>query len=355
LINVLIVEDSAVVREFLFQILASDPGIRVVGTAADGEDALTAVRGLKPDVITMDIHMPKIDGIATTRQIMETHPTPIIIITGSTDPGDVETTFRALDAGALAVLPRPTGIDHPEHETTARELIQTVKLMAEVKVIRRWPRVGREIDARRIEEQRPIQPSEKIQIVAIGASTGGPPVVQRILESLAKDFPAPILLVQHMATGFTDGFVRWLSQSSTMPVHLAIHGEQILPGHVYVAPDEHQMKVGRGGRIVLNQDSPEHGLRPSVSYLFRSVGEAYGSGIVAGLLSGMGRDGAIELMMLKNGGALTFVQDRESSVVHGMAGEAIKLGAATLVLSAEKIGPTLMSMALNSKNAGEKL
>ena len=292
MIKVLVVEDSPVVREFLVHILGADPGIRVVGTAHDGEDALEAVRRWRPDVITMDIHMPRLDGVEATRRIMETEPTPIVIVSGSTDPKEVATTFDAMDAGALAVLRRPAGIGHPEHEATAGELVQTVKLMSEVKVVRRWPRARRAGPAPRPAETAIAREPAKARIVALGASTGGPPVLRTILAALPKDFPAPVVIVQHMAAGFVRGFVEWLAQSSALPVHLATHGELILPGHVYIAPDECHMKLERGGRIALTKDEPENGLRPSVSHLFRSISEIYGRGAVAGLLTGMGRDGA---------------------------------------------------------------
>ncbi len=337
------------VREFLVHILGADPGIRVVGTANDGEDALEAISRTRPDVITMDVHMPKLNGVDATRRIMETCPTPIVVVSGSTDPREVATTFEAMEAGALAVLRRPAGIGHPDHEATARELVQTVKLMSEVKVVRRWSRARREAAVARPAAPVLGRAPGKVKIVALGASTGGPPVLQTILSQLPRDFPAPVLVVQHMAAGFVRGFIEWLTQSSRLPIHLAAHGEPILPGHVYVAPDEFQMKVERGGRIALTKDAPENGLRPSVSYLFRSVAEAYGSDAVAGLLTGMGRDGAEELKLLKDKGAFTFAQDKESSVVHGMPGEAIKLEAATLVLPPEKIAPTLMSLANNAK------
>jgi len=345
LINVLVVEDSPVVREFLVHILGADPGIRIVGTAHDGEEALDVVRRTCPDVITMDIHMPKLNGLEATRRIMETDPTPIVIVSGSENPREVVTTFDAMEAGALAVLRRPAGLGHPDHEATVRELVRTVKLMAEVKVVRRWPRRG--TPARRPAEFGLAQEPTKVRIVAIGASTGGPPVLQTILAALPKNFPVPIAIVQHMATGFSQGFVEWLAQFSALPVHLATHGESMLPGHVYLAPDEVQMKVIRGGKIALTRDEPENGLRPSVSCLFRSVAEIYGCDTVAGLLTGMGRDGAEELRLLKEKGAVTFAQDKDSSVVHGMPGEAIRLDAAMLVLPPEKIAAVLTSLAGN--------
>lgn len=345
MIKVLVVEDSPVVREFLVFILGSDPDMRVVGTARDGEEALDAVRHMRPDVITMDIHMPKLNGLEATRRIMETDPTPIVIVSGSDNAQEVVTTFDAMEAGALAVLRRPTGPGHPDHEAMARELLQTVKLMAEVKVVRRWPK--RSTPAPRAVEMGLAQAPAKLRIVAIGASTGGPPVLQTILAALPKTFPVPVVIVQHMAAGFSQGFMEWLAQSSALPLHLATHGELMLPGHVYLAPDEVQMKVARHERIMLTRDEPENGLRPSVSCLFRSVAEVYGCDAVAGLLTGMGRDGAEELRLLKEKGAITFAQDKDSSVVHGMPGEAIRLDAAMLVLSPEKIAAVLTSLANN--------
>ena len=348
MIKVLIVDDSPVVREFLVHILGSDPRIEVVGTATDGESAVEAAQRLRPQVITMDIHMPGMDGIAATRRIMETFPVPIIIVSGSGDPREVATTFRAMEAGAVAVLRRPAGVGHPDHEATAMELVQMVRAMSEVKVVRRWPR--RAGDIAPPPGGIPLAPrSGRVKVMAIGASTGGPPVLQSILAELPQDFPVPILIVQHMSVGFTQGFVQWLAQSSTLPVHLAMHGEHIRPGHVYVAPDAFHMKVERGETVVLKKDEPEHGLRPSVSYLFRSVREVYGGDVVAGLLSGMGRDGADELKFLKDNGALTFAQEKDSCVVYGMPGEAVRLDAATLVLTPQKIAAMMTHLARNGK------
>jgi len=347
MINVLIVEDSPVIREFLVYLLSSDPEICVIGTASNGEEAFEAVKRKKPDVITMDINMPKMDGFEATRRIMETHPTPIIIVSGVWDPKEVETTFRAVEAGALAVLSRPVGIGHPDHEATAWDLIQTVKVMSEVKVVRRWAHLRRGKVAPAppppTTVPSPRSPAD-IKLVAIGASTGGPIVLHTILSELPTDFPLPVLIVQHIAAGFTQGFVEWLAQSSGFPVHVATYGEDPLPGHAYVAPDGSHMGVDRGGRIILSHDEPENSMRPSVSYLFRSVAYVHEKRAVGVLLTGMGKDGAEELKMMKDRGALTIAQDRETSVVYGMPGEAVNLDAASYMLPPEKIAEVLTNL-----------
>jgi two-component system, chemotaxis family, protein-glutamate methylesterase/glutaminase len=342
LIKVLVVEDSAVVRELLQYILGSDPGIRVVGTAANGEEALAAVERVKPDVITMDVHMPGMNGFDVTRRIMERRPTPIVIVSGTLDPRETTTAFRALESGALAILEKPTGIGNPDFGQTCADLIRTVKTMAEVKVVRRWARPAADLTA--IAGANAPAAAPHLAAVAVGASTGGPPVLQLILSQLPETFSVPVLIVQHIASGFVAGFVDWLAQSSRLPVHIASHGETILPGHVYVAPDGFHLMAGSERHIVLSQDEPEHGLRPSVSALFRSVAKVYGRKAIGVLLSGMGKDGATELRLMKELGAVTIAQDRESSVVHGMPGEAIRLDATTYVLPPEKIAPALASL-----------
>jgi len=341
-IRVLVVDDSPVVREFVTYLLDSDPEIKVIGTATNGEEAVEAVKQKKPDVITMDIHMPKMDGFEATRRIMRAQPTPIVIVSGSSTVKEAATAFKAIEAGALAVVSRPEGIEHPEHEAKAKELIQTVKLMSEVKVVRRWRRPRKEIglEAPQLEIQKTLP---KIQIVVIGASTGGPIALQTILSGLANDFPAPILIVQHIAVGFLEGFVDWLAQSTGFPVHIASDGEYPLAGHVYIAPDGFHMAMKAGNRIALTEDEPKHGLRPSVSHLFASVARVFGQNAIGVLLTGMGKDGAEELKLMKDKGAITITQDEESSIVYGMPGEAARLDAATHILPLGKIASTLMT------------
>ncbi len=344
MIKVLIVEDSPVVRDFLWHLLRTDPEIQVIGTASDGEGALDAVQRQKPDVITMDIHMPGMKGLEATRKIMETHPMPIVIVNSSVVADEVTTTFRAIEAGALAVVPRPQGLRHPEYEATAQELIQTVKLMSEVKVVRRWPLLqsGARVPATRKADM--ARASTAIQVVAIGASTGGPPVLQTLLSGLPKDFSVSVLIVQHLASGFVQGFADWLTQSTGFPVHVAAADDDLLPGHAYVGPDGVHLQVGMDCRIVLSQDAPKNGLRPSISCLFQSVAQVFSRSAAGVLLTGMGKDGAEELKLLRDKGAITIVQDKDSAVVYGMAGEAVKLDAATYMLSPDGMAPALIRL-----------
>ena len=329
-IRVLVVDDKPSVKEWLVHVLASSPGVSVVATASDGEEAVETAMRIKPDVITMDVHMPKMDGLAASRKIMEICPIPIIIVSGSALSPDM--TFMAIEAGALAFVSRPS---YPGLDACAREIVQTVKTMSEVKLVRRWPTANK----------RPSVEASPIELVAIGASTGGPLVLQTILSSMPGNFPLPVLVVQHMAPGFVQRFAEWLSETSALPVSLARNGETLFSSRVYIAPDGYHMTMEKGRRVCLTDDEPENGLKPSVSSLFRSAAANYGKRVLAGLLTGMGKDGANELLLLKSAGAITFVQDEESAVVYGMAGEAVRLNAASYVLAPEKIAAFLACMA----------
>ena len=345
MIKVLIVEDSQVVREFLTYILSSDPDIQVIGTASNGEEAIRAVQDKRPDIVTMDISMPKMDGFEATRIIMETTPIPIVIVSASWDPRELEKTFHAMEVGALAAVRKPVGVAHPDYEDQAKELIQTIKLMSEVKVVRRHSRIkhGKGIPAGlAVKDLIPL--TTDVKVVAIGASTGGPPVIEAILSKLSKDSCAPLLIVQHIAPGFVQGFADWLASSCRIPVKIATQHEFPLPGHAYIAPDGVHMGMDTSGRIVFEGSEPENGLRPAVSYLFRSVANVFGKNIVGVLLTGMGKDGAYELKMMKEKGAITIAQDEESCVVYGMPGEAVNLNAATYVLSPPKIAELLAGL-----------
>lgn len=343
-IRVLIVEDTRTVAEFLAHILASDPRIQVVGVAVDGEAAVESAQQLRPDVITMDVHMPKMNGFDATRRIMELCPTPIVIVCGALTTDEVAINFHAMEAGALAVVARPSGPGHERHDATVKELVSTVKLMSEVRVVKRWPR-NRSPVIGSVPEIR--KPAGAIQVVAIGASTGGPLALQTILTGLPKDFPFPVLIVQHMTPGFVEGFAEWLGRASGFAVRIAVNGEPMLPGQAYIAPDDFHMGVRSDHRILLARERQRsvNGLCPSVSFLFGSVVQVFGGNAVGILLTGMGRDGVEELKLLKDAGAITVAQDETSSVVHGMPGEAIQIGAAQHILPPQAIARTLVTMA----------
>jgi two-component system, chemotaxis family, protein-glutamate methylesterase/glutaminase len=345
LIKVLVADDSPTAREFLVYLLSSDPGIQVAGTATNGEEAFAAVKSIQPDIVTMDIHMPKMNGLEATRVIMENCPVPIVIVTGSSSTAEMESAFSALESGALAVMKRPMAIGHPQHTATARELIQTVKLMSAVKVVRRWSKTSKPFRVTASASMpQTITSQAEIRLIAIGSSTGGPLVLQQILSALPGNFPVPIILVQHIAEGFTENFAEWLMQSTGFPVSMAGQDVLMQPGHAYAAPNGYQTTVDGAGRIRLQKGDPANGHCPSVACLFRSVAEAYGAHAAGVLLTGMGTDGAVELGLMKNKGAVTIAQDKGSSVVHGMPGEAVALGAATYVLAPDQIAAALASL-----------
>ena len=341
-IKVLIVDDSAVSRELLSRLLASDPDIEIIGCAHNGAEAIAALREKKPDVVTMDIHMPGMDGFEATRLIMETQPLPIVIVSASFDPEDVAKTFRALEAGAVAAVEKPPGPGDATHEALARKLTDTVKAMAEVRVVRRWPRSRK--DARTAAPVPPPRGAHKVRIVAVGTSTGGPPALQRLLAGLPKPCPVPVVIVQHISTGFVQGLADWLSTTTGMPVRIARHGDIAEKGTAWLAPDGCQMSVASDGRIVCGPEPAEHGLRPSASFLFRAISRNFGAEAAGVLLTGMGCDGAEELKAMRAAGAVTLAQDKESSVVHGMPGEAIRLDAATHVGNPEQLAALLSTL-----------
>ena len=339
-IEVLIAEDSKTVRSHLVHILEADPQIKVVGTVDNGQAAVDFVTQQLPDVILMDVHMPALDGLTATRRIMEKFPVPIVICTATSSPDELALTFEMIEAGAVACVGKPTSPADPDYRAQTANLGRTVKLMSEVRVVRRWPKDSGS-SARASEPDPAEEPNHAL--VACGASTGGPLVLQTILNSLPKNFSAPILVVQHSAAGFLSGLTGWLERTTGFHVRIAAHDIRPDPGQVYFAPDGFHMGVHTNGSIRLSADDPEENLRPAVSYLFRTVARTCARRTASILLTGMGRDGAAELKMIRERGGLTIAQDQESSVVHGMPGEAIKLNAAAHVLPPEEIAAELVN------------
>lgn len=336
MIRVLVAEDSPTTRAQLVHLLEQDPEIRVVGQAADGEEAVELAVSLRPDVVLMDVEMPRLDGNEATRRIMERAPTPIVMTSAHSRHLE-ERAIEALGTGALTVVGKPAGLGHPDHASTLAQLRATVKLMAEVKVVRHWrkPAAGKA-------ELAPAGRRGTTRVVAIGASAGGPPVVAEILSLLPDDLSCPVLLVQHISPGFALGLVDWLARSTSLAVKLAEADEPARPGTVYVAADGAHLGLG-DGRIRLSAEAEVDGFRPSATYLLQSVARAAGRGALGVLLTGMGRDGAAGLLEIRRAGGLAVAQDEETSVVFGMPGEAIRLGAAEHVLPPKEIAAIIRS------------
>lgn len=344
-IQVLVVDGAPGSGCVLADLLRADPQLSVAADVSGGPAALEFLRARKADVVLMDIHMEGMDGYEATRQIMESCPVPIVLCSAASDPAEVATAFRAFEAGAVAVVGKPGAPSQPEFERRVRELRNMVRLMSEVKVVRRWPR-------NKPPPRSPGGPRIGRRVVGIGASTGGPPALQTILAGLPKDFGLPVLVVQHIVKGFLPGLADWLRQTTALQVQIASHGIEVRPGHVYLAPDDFHMEIGSDGRIRLTREGPQNNLRPSVDRLFRSMAEHCGRNAIAVLLTGMGKDGANALKVLHDCGAHTIAQDRDSSVVHGMPGTAIELGAAHEILHVDQIADALCRVANRARKEG---
>jgi two-component system chemotaxis response regulator CheB len=338
-IRTLVVEDSLTVRKCLVAALTADPEIAVVGEAMDGRQAIELCRVLRPDVITMDMILPLISGLAATEYIMAHWPTPILVVSSSLNRGEVFKTYDALAAGAVDVLEKPDG-GAGDTRWEAR-LAARVKLVAKIRVITH-PR-ARLGALGQVPPLRPPTATAAGALVAIGASTGGPAAIVELLRGLPDGFRSPILLVLHIAAAFAADFAAWLDGQTLRPVAFAANGATVASyaGHVAVAPPGRHLTVG--GRRVWLTDAPErHSCRPSVDVLFESVAEQFGPAATAVLLTGMGRDGAAGLAAVRRAGGFTIAQDEASSVVWGMPREAVLHGAACRVLPLAEIAPALV-------------
>ena len=347
--KILIVDDSATQRQVLREMLAQDPDFQVVGEAADGLEALELCHRLQPDLVTMDIQMPRMNGYEAIRRIMSETPRPVVVLTSSFSDRMLGISFKALDSGALMVLAKPASLSMPQEEK--KRLLEQLKAMAEVKVVgRRWNRLDRPKAKQAPPKTFPSTGSGQIDLICLGASTGGPPAVQGILQSLSPETAPPIALVQHINLGFVDSLARWLSETTGFVVEPAKIGSRLTPGKVILAPEKRHLTVVKGGMVRLVDSDLVDGHRPSVTALFRSAA-VYGSSAIGVLLTGMGRDGAQGLLEMKNAGAWTIAQDQKTCVVYGMPGEAVALGAAKEVLPLGSIANRLTKMCASGKSA----
>jgi len=337
-----VAEDSAVVARVLVDVLTTDPDIEVVGVAADGVEAVAMAKSLKPDLITMDVRMPKMDGLVATRKIMEEMPTPIVVVSASVNVQDLNITFEALRAGALEIIEKPKGIGQKDYEAVRGRLNRAVKAMSEVKVVRRMPEAR--LRRRSRLPKAVLRAGEKGRVVLIGSSTGGPAALEKIFSQLPVKFPAPVLAVQHIAPGFIGGLAEWLTQGSGLHVKVAAAGEEPQPGTVYFAPDGYHMVVDQDGLIALDDGPPEKGHKPSVDRLFTTAARTWGARCVGALLTGMGKDGVAGLAEVKRAGGLAFAQDEKSAVIYGMPKEAVAAGVVDKVLSLGDIAAEMVSL-----------
>ncbi|NOX35149.1 MAG: chemotaxis-specific protein-glutamate methyltransferase CheB [Deltaproteobacteria bacterium] len=343
--KVLIVDDSLTAREYLKYIIDNTPGLSVSGVATNGKEAVKLVKTCRPDIVAMDIQMPGMDGYETCRVIMENTPVPIVMVSATADPKEVATSFNSLEAGALALVEKPKGPGHPDADIMVDKLTRALRLMADIKVVRRcFNGVKLPEKTGSPEEKAIFFIKQPVKLVAVGASTGGPLVIKECLSGLPEVFPAPILVVQHITKGFLGGMISWLNQDMALTCKIAEHKEPALSGYVYFAPDGCHMEIDSEMNIVLCHDPVSNGICPSASRLFASVARAFGRYAAGILLTGMGKDGARELMEIRQKGGLTIAQDEKSCVVFGMPKEAIKLKAASFVLPPEKIGRYLSNI-----------
>ena len=358
-IRVLVVDDSALMRKLIPQILEREPSIQVVGTAMDGAFALKKIEELKPQVVTLDLEMPRMDGMETLRQIMRHSRLPVIIVSALSTHG-ASATFKALGLGAFDFVTKPRDINgnSSQLEEISADLIAKIKVAAHSRApLPARMDVSPGTQVRRPEKTtRPKQPANKV--VAIGVSTGGPNALQHLLSQLPADFPGAILVVQHMPEGFTEMFARRLDECCAIEVKEAQSGDLLFAGRALICPGNRHMKVRRmplGDVVVLTDDAKVNGHRPSVDVLFRSVGQEFGANSIAVLMTGMGDDGAQGMGAVKAAGGLTIAQDEGSSVVYGMPKAAIERGHATRVVTLEALPNTLQAQCLSERARAGKV
>jgi two-component system chemotaxis response regulator CheB len=351
-IKVLVVDDSALVRKLLSAMLMHAPDIQVVGTASDPYAAREKIKSLNPDVITLDVEMPRMDGITFLENLMRLRPMPVVMVSSLTQRG-ADITLRALELGAIDFVAKPRIDIAGTLEDYENELIAKVRVAAQARVLPRSAKRAREIDERNstsavvpaLSARTMLRTTERI--VAIGASTGGTEAIREMLEEMPPDAPA-IIISQHIPAAFSKSFADRMNRSSPMAVCEAQDGQQILPGHAYVAPGDRHILVERdGARYLCRLSSGPHvnRHRPSVDVMFRSVAQNVGPNAVGVLLTGMGDDGARGLKEMLDAGAATIAQDEASSVVWGMPGSAVKIGAAAHVLPLHRIAAQVLAFA----------
>ncbi|MEW5728100.1 MAG: chemotaxis-specific protein-glutamate methyltransferase CheB [Pseudomonadota bacterium] len=341
-IRVLIVEDSLVVRELLKHIVGSDPRFEVVGAVDSAEEGLRLLDVLQPDVISLDIRLPGMNGLDATLQIMARRPTPIVVVAANVDDDELNIAMNALRAGALAVVEKPVGVTNAAFEAMAARLCTQLAIMSQVKVVPQ--RIDRGLRFGTAEPPVQRRAGASYTTVGIVSSTGGPQALTQLLGALGPGFPLPILLVQHITTSFLEGFVSWLAGVTPFAVRIAAADEVPEPGRVYLPPADRHLAL-RGGRLTILDTAPVCSQKPSGSVLLSSLAKDAGRRGIGVVLTGMGADGADGLLEMYRAGAQTIVQDEATSVVYGMPAAAAKLGAAREILPLGDIATRLRALA----------
>ena len=355
-IRVFLVDDSPLALEIVRRMLVSAPDIDVVGTAMNGVDALERLAGLAPDVLCTDLHMPHMDGLKLTRAVMAHDPLPILVMSASVQPNQQHNIFTLLEAGAIDILAKPQGGLEADFAAMARELAHKIRVLSGVKVFRRRPAGAApcpQVSSPQVPSPqapsmplggRPGRSGARPRIVGLASSTGGPQALETLLGALPGNFPLPILCAQHIAQGFMAGLVQWLAGSCALPVRTAPEGEVPQPGCVYFPPDDRHLEIDDQGRLRCSAATGPGGHRPSADLLLNSLARGFGADALGVVLTGMGQDGAQGLLAIHQAGGQTIAQDKASSVVFGMPGSAIALGAAQSVLALDAIAPSLMQL-----------
>jgi len=343
-IRVLIVEDSKVIREFLEYIVGQDPRLEVAGAAGSAEEALAVLARLSPDVISMDIRLPGMNGFEATQRIMSEKPTPIVVVSASVECADLKITMNALQAGALTVLEKPIGTTSADYEALSQRLCTQLAIMSQVKVVRQRTSPRSPV---RVERQ-VAPPRGDYRMLGIVSSTGGPNALVQLLGRFGCGFPLPIALVQHITSSFLEGFALWLESACPFSVVIVKERTSLAPGKIYLADRDRHLRV-LPGYVQLDSGDPVCAQRPSGTVLFASIAEAYGPQAIGVILTGMGEDGARGLLQLRDRGGYTIAEHESTAVVYGMPAEAVRLGGACESLPLPEIAPRILDLARSKK------
>lgn len=346
MINILIADDSETEILLLKHIFQKEKDMCVIGCAKNGKEAVELAIKLKPDIITMDINMPLLNGFEATRHIMMTNPIPIVVVTSTANDAHLNTAFLALESGALGVLDKPVNASDPAFNSTCKRIVTLIRSMAEIKLVKRRFTIESE-NQKPIVSARLGNESRSYEIVCIGSSVGGPQALKTVLSKLPAHFPVPIVIVQHMTQGFIEGLSKWLDQHCNLKIQCAKDQELLQAGTAYFAPDKYHLKIQRiGSNLVaqLHKGEPISGFYPSITVMLNSIAKSCGTNAIGILLTGMGSDGASGLFEIKSNKGHTIIQDPSSSVVFGMAAVAQSLGAVDRVIKLDEISDYLVKI-----------